>query len=52
MEKKVECGFGEVPEELQKEFRLSPSKIKDSLESLKLYKFRLEQKIKPTKQWS
>lgn len=49
MDKKIECGFGELPEELQAEFRLSPSKIKDSLESMKLYKWRLDRKMKTTK---
>lgn len=48
MSKKVECGFGHVPDAYKDEFRLSPSKIKDSLESMKLYKWRLDRKIQPT----
>lgn len=49
MDKIKECGFGELPEHLQSEFRLSPSKIKDSLDSMKTYKWRLDRKMKTTK---
>jgi hypothetical protein len=46
--KNLHCGFGDMPEELENEFRLSPSKIKDALESMKLYKWRLDRKMKTT----
>lgn len=42
------CGFGDIPEPFNKEFRLSPSKIKDSLTSMKMYKWRIDHPMRET----